>query len=86
MTPEQKAAICEAVARAMHPDDWQCLSRNARCNAMLTAGAAVSAHLKALEAAGYAVVPVEPTFEMLRAAATDEGANPWLAMIEARPR
>jgi hypothetical protein len=51
--------------------------------------------LSALEAAGYAVVPLEPTPEMMRAAVDipfmegDAGTRyyrQWLAMISARPR
>jgi hypothetical protein len=74
MTPEKQAAIREAVAwriLAAEPDDLRICAGPAPCvpepqacsctrRLLNTANAAIAAHLKALESAGYTVVPSEP--------------------------
>jgi hypothetical protein len=82
MTTEQQAAVREAVRAALHYAD----------NIDDATDAVMAAHLKALEATGYAVVPIEPIAEMDNAGARITGISPGMAnaayraMISVRPR
>lgn len=94
MTPEQQAAIREEVkatiSRIFAPAiDFR--APYAKQMLEMATDAAIAAHLKALEAAGWVLVPIEPTPDMMLAA---EKQHNWLgewpetyqAMIAARPR
>lgn len=61
--------LVERVARAISPKPWDQMSRNDRRNAMITAGLAI----KEISAAGYTIVPREPTEAMLKASAETPG-------------
>lgn len=89
--------IVYAVARTLASRDCDvsaseavpCVPDN-QCECWLNARAAIAAHVAALEAAGFVIVPQEPTDEMFRNAMPymDSWASNtawWRAMIAARP-
>lgn len=102
MTPEQKAAVRETVRDAIADYQGGCMDArcthpmSGNCECALSADAAMAAHIAALEAAGYAIVPVEPTDDMVNSEfdepahrlpiTADEIYDIWRAMLAARPR
>jgi hypothetical protein len=105
MTPEQQAVIRDHVGRAIKDaaDAWaagegcdELLDWDAEyCGAL--ADAAIAAHLKALEAAGLCVAPVEPDLMMAQAGKNslnrvsddrefEDAEDCYRIMIAARPR
>lgn len=86
MTPEQQAAIREAVLNAIR--DAFCTDDNYPWFGE-AADAAIAAHLKALEVAGLCVVPLEPTIKMVAEANRlnhPRDRDVYLTMLAARPR
>ena len=73
MTPKQKAAVREAVARQSYERDfwgetapkWTEMSEIQRSPWLRRADEQCAAHIAALEAAGYCIAPVEPTDAMI---------------------
>jgi hypothetical protein len=79
MTPEQQAAIREAVHDATVTVYFNGGS------IIDCADAAIAAHLRALEAAGLCVVPIEPTNEMSDAAYNADLDIYWGYSADGRP-
>lgn len=93
MTP----SLIEAVARAILAEryqlengrlntniSWETIDENTRVRYLDQARAA----LQSIEASGYAIVPVEPTEDMLDAPdwRADAGKGAYAALLSARPR